>query len=254
MDKKSNAPGRIAAKDLPPVKSWALPRVQGAHVVRSPFAEKDRKSRRDQSRVEEIPDSKPLTVEAIEKIRLQAQEEGFKQGKTEGLEQGLQEGLRKGEEQGYQQGLQQAKGEMDALRDKLTSLMQSIESPLEQQQQELESALLRLVIDTAGCVVKQELKTRPEILQQAVNEALAALPHEEPQLCFSVSPDDLALLEEIKEREHASWSLRVDKSMTSGGLSIKGANSYLDYSVENRFSQVVEQLLERNQAANNETD
>jgi len=242
VEKKSKIPGIISAKDLPPIKSWTLPRVKGAHVVRSPFAEKDRTDADDVA-VEEVEDPKPLTVESMEKIRAQAQKDGFKQGHQEGLEQGLQEGRAKGERLGYQAGLAQAKGEMDRLRGALGGLISSLQEPMGRQQQELEQALLRLVVDTAKAVVGQELATRPELMQQAINSALAALPHGESQLCFTVNVEDLALMEEIREREHGGWSVRGDGSVARGGVMVKGASSFLDFSVEKRFSQVVDQLL-----------
>ncbi len=243
MDKKTKAPGRIAAKDLPSLKSWSLPRVKGSHVVRSPFKEKDQVVKTKETVIEELADAEPLTVEAIERIRKQAHEEAFSKGYKEGLEKGEQEGRAKGEKLGYDTGLKRGEAEINRLQQQLGSLIKRFEDPLTEQHQELEAALLRLVIDTAQATVKQELSTRPELLQQAVQEALATLPHGEVELCFTINPQDQDQLEQIREQEHADWKIRADAAVTAGGLMVKGAHSYLDYSVENRFTQVVSQLI-----------
>lgn len=245
-ENKAKHSGRIPAAQVPPLKSWNLPRVSGAHVVRSPFKERHAQQPAPEPvepAPETVPQEQQLSAEALEEIRQQARDEGYQQGYQEGLEQGQREGRVKGEELGFQSGLQRGEDQINAQHERLGALIKSLQRPLAKQQQELEAALLRLVIDTAATVVKQELASRRELLQQTVSDALAALPHGEPQLRISVHPDDLALLEEVREREHGEWSLRADPSMLAGGVVIQGANSYLDYSVEGRFSQVAQQLL-----------
>ncbi|MCW8883866.1 MAG: flagellar assembly protein FliH [Motiliproteus sp.] len=251
MKKKTKNPGRIAAKDLPPIKTWVLPRVQSAHVVRSPFKEKGSPGVAA-SPVEELVDPEPLTVEALERIRKEARQEGFQQGQKEGFEQGEQQGRAKGEKLGYDTGLKRGEGEIDRLSQQLSGLIQSLQDPFQKQQHELESALLQLVVDTSKAVIKHELRADPGLLAQVVEEALAALPHGEPELCFTVHPDDLSQMERIREREHADWSVRGDEQLTQGGVLVKGANSYLDYSVENRFTQVVSQLLDQKESDSTE--
>ncbi len=248
MEKKPRTPGRIAARDLPPVKAWALPKIRGGHVVRSPFKEKNKNEAAgavSSGVVEELDVPEPLTVEAVENIRRQAHEEGLAKGYQEGFGKGEQEGRTKGEQLGYEAGLKQGEAEINRLRQQLGALIRAVEQPLTEQQDQLEAALLRLVVDTAEAVVGQQLSTRPELLSRTVAEAVASLPHGEQELSFSVHPEDLAALEEIKAQEHASWTLRGDAAMQVGGIRIRGANSYVDYSVEQRFSQVAREVLNR---------
>lgn len=243
MAEKKPKPGtRIPASELTSVKNWHLPRVNSGHVVRSPFQEKSRDSKQveiDHSSLE----VEPLTVEAIERIRQQAHEEGYKAGFEQGLSTGLEEGRVKGEALGHTTGLSRAEAEINALKAKLQDMMNVLAAPLQQQQNELEQTLLRLVIDAAEAVTKAELSTRPELLQRAIDEVLQSLPHGEPGLTFTINPDDLELLESLRDKEQSDWNLRTDEAMSAGGLLVKGINSYVDYSVEGRFRQVVEQLL-----------
>ncbi|MEH6625192.1 MAG: FliH/SctL family protein [Motiliproteus sp.] len=241
--KKTKTPGRIAAKDLPPIKSWSLPKVKGSHVVRSPFKDKDQPDQVKETLIEELADAEPLTVEAIERIRQQARDEAYKKGYQEGHEKGEQEGRAKGDKLGYDTGLKRGEAEINRLQKQLGALIKAIESPLAEQYSEMEEALLRLVSDAALVTVKSELNCRPELLRQAIQDALAALPHGEVKLCFTVNPGDQAQLEQIREREHADWIIRADAEVSAGGFLVKGAHSYLDYSVENRFTQVITQVL-----------
>lgn len=251
--KKISSSSRIPASELAGVKDWHLPQVDSGHVVRSPFQEK----KRDKSVqvTTETLDVEPLTVEAIEKLREQAQEEGYREGHSKGLEQGLEEGRAKGEDLGYTTGLKRAEDEINALKAKLDSMMSAIAHPLEQQESELEQALLRLVVDVSKAVIKSELSTRPELMQNAVAEILKTLPHGDQNLAFTISSEDQQLVEALREKEHASWELKIDDSMQPGGLTVKGVNSYVDYSVEHRFEEVAEQLLNsQDEVSSNETD
>lgn len=240
MSNNKKIDGLISARDLPPLKAWAYPRVAGAHVVRSPFKEHQSKP----VQVDEMAVSAgPLTVAEIEKLRVEAKQKGFAQGLAEGKPAGHQQGLEAGKAAGYKAAYQKAEAEINALKARLNSMQAALEKPLALQEQGLEQAVMRLVVDTAEAVVKQELATRPEVLRRAVQESLNALPQQAQQLCFFVHADDEPVLQQLREQERASWEVAVDPALARGGLRVRGECSYLDYSVEKRFSQVVEQVL-----------
>lgn len=244
MTEKRKPGGRIPAAQLSGVKPWRLPRVQSGHVVRSPFQEKDPGKRTQGRSVEEVIEPQPLTVEELEKIRREARDDAFRQGLEEGRQQGRAEGLESGRREGHEAAYREAQGEIDVLKARLGGLLAEVEAPLGRQQGELEQALLRLVVDTAEAVVKRTLAGDAELLQRAVHEAVAALPQMDQPLCLILHPDDVPLVTEIRDRERHPWEIHGDASVTPGGLRIKGACSFLDYSVEHRFSAVVEQLLQ----------
>lgn len=234
--------GLISARDLPPLKAWAFPQVAGAHVVRSPF--KDQQDAAAAAPRADVPvSSGPLTVAEMDRLRAQAQQQGRTQGLAEGRRQGHQQGVETGKAQGYQAAYQKAEAEINDLKARLQSMLAALQSPLEQQSEGLEQALLRLVVDTAEAVTKQELATRPELLRQALRESLDALPQQAQQLCFFVHADDEAVLQELCQQERAAWEIVVDPQLSRGGIRVRGGCSFLDYTVEKRFSQVVEQVL-----------
>lgn len=242
MGNKKPSDGLISARDLPPLKAWAFPQVAGAHVVRSPF--NDQKVSAEAASPASVPvSSGPLTVAEVKQLREKASKEGRAQGLAEGRKLGQEEGLEAGHAEGYKTAYARAEAEINATKARLMQLLDAMQRPLEQQQEGLEQALLRLVIDTAEAVTKQELATRPELLRQAVKESLDALPQYAQQLCFFVHADDEALLQELRAQERASWEVAVDAALSQGGIRVRGECSYLDYSVERRFSQVVQQVL-----------
>ncbi|MEH6470182.1 MAG: flagellar assembly protein FliH [Halopseudomonas sp.] len=242
MGKNRKMDGRISARDLPPLKAWAFPEVGGAHVVRSPFKDKAESST-PVSRPDAPVSPGPLTVGEMEALREKARKEGLAQGLAEGLKQGRQKGLEAGRAEGYKAAHQKAEAEINDLKARLQSMLKAVQSPIEQQLEGLDQAVMRLVVDAAEAVTKRELATRPELLRQAVKESLDALPQQAQQLCFFVHPDDQALLQELCQQERATWEVAVDKDLSRGGLRVRGECSFLDYTVEKRFSQVIEQVL-----------
>ncbi|WP_421866722.1 flagellar assembly protein FliH [Motiliproteus sp.] len=252
MTNKKTSTGRIPAAELRALKSWDFPQVGGQHVVRSPFKEKQADS------AEPNPNrpisTAPLTVAEMETIREQARQDGMAEGLEKGRQRGYAEGLESGRSEGHQAAYQQAETEINALKARLASAINELQKPMEAQLEGLDQALMRLVVDTAEAVVRRELKTRPELLRQAIADSLDALPQQAQQLCFFVNPDDEALLLEVREQERASWEVAVDPALSPGGLRVRGECSYLDYSVEARFRQVVEQVLGSNDSGDGDAD
>lgn len=239
MTRKGPMGGRIPAGELPRVKRWALPRVEGGHVVVSPFQQKPQQAAA--SAKEEELDLSDLTVAALQKLRDDAQREGFEQGLAEGRAQGESLGRQAGHDAGYKAAYTQAQAEIDDLKARLSGMIKQLSEPLAQQQQELGRVALNLVGDIARAVVGRELQTRPELLEDAVRHALDVLPQQEA-LSFAVHPDDEVALQALREREGGNWEIRAEATLTRGGIRVRGLNSYLDYTVEGRFATVMSQL------------
>ena len=242
MAKKNPMAGRIPAAQLSSFKTWDFPKVGGQHVVRSAF--KEESEPRPEALQHQLISDGPLTVGEIERLREQARAEGHAEGLEQGLAQGHQQGLEAGKSEGYQAAYQQAEAEINDLKSRLLSLQQGLYQPLRDQSDAIEQAVLGLVVDTATAVTRRELATRSELLEQAVHEALEALPQQAQQLCFFVHPDDEALLQQLQQQERADWEIAADASLARGGVRVRGEASFLDFSVEERLRQVVTQLLE----------
>ena len=89
---------------------------------------------------------KPLTADDIEQIRQAAFEEGFGQGKEEGFskgyeegrEQGNADGIAHGQAEGKKLGLEQAAAEIEQKKLELATLLDQLQQPLLQVDQQVE--------------------------------------------------------------------------------------------------------------------
>ncbi|HDY85077.1 MAG TPA: flagellar assembly protein FliH, partial [Methylophaga sp.] len=105
-----------------------------------------------------------LTVEDIEALQQDAEEEGYKAGFELGREAGNKAGLAAGEQQ------------MNLQITYLKQILASLNTPLVALDEQVETDLIALVSTMTRQLVRRELKTQPEHVIGAVRAAMAVLP------------------------------------------------------------------------------
>jgi len=209
---------------------------------------------------EEVEDSpKPLTLDDIEEIRQSAYEDGFKEGKEagfvkgleEGTAQGLQEGINKGNEQGLQEGLAAGQQQIDKLTQNWESLIERLHHPLEKLDDNVEYQLVLLATNLAEQIARSEVQTNPQIILQALKQAVDALPVSEQTLKILLHPDDLLFVQaayspEICEKR--GWDLQGDPVLARGDCQIHTKTSSIDYAFSHRVEQVLTHFFKQNHA------
>lgn len=170
--------------------------------------------------VDELPG--PPTVAELEALERQARDEGYAAGRAEGLAD--------------------AKDERRAIVARLESLLQSAARPLASLDATTEQELARLAVVIARRVLAHELATAPELIVQAVQQAVRALPAATGELRVRVHPDDLALLREHAVVE-AHWQLLPDPALARGDCLLESERSRLDARVDTRLAAVVDAVL-----------
>lgn len=215
------------------------------------------------------------TAADLEKIQQEAYREGFRQGKAAGQRAGFEEGRQQGHQQGHEAGLKQGvkagteQGESTALANKkeeinqhlqqLDELLSALQLPLQSIQQQTEETLVNLVLAISRAVVFRELQVDSTQIARVVNEALAALPTQDEQATIFVNPQDAALLQRyaeqnsdlnpggVKQTTAIDEATRVvaDTEVMVGGCRVETRHTLLDFTVEKRFQQVVQQMLAR---------
>lgn len=245
-------------KDFVDVKLWDLPSVDDAQLIEegqtNAFKKPLGRWKFEAPEQEQEEDLKPLTAEDIEAIRKAAfdeglamgKEEGFTQGHEQGLESGKQEGLELGKEEGISQGKAQADEEAKVQLDALKNIIEQLQSPLAELQQELKNELLLLAVSLAKAVLKVELSQSNESLLQAINEGIAVLPMQENAYQLHLHIDDMNALqthmgEQAIESKH--WQLIACAEMQRGGCKIVSQNNAVDMSIARRCEQVFQQVL-----------
>lgn len=228
--------GRVTSADLDAasVHAWLPPLIDKAgHLVQAVTRE-ERRPTQPKSHEEQVHAG---FEEGMTKGRL----EGFAEGKKEGLAQGLQEGT----EKGMQQGLQRAQAQVDQKLAAVDELMTHLSHALNEQDYLLEQALLNVVVEVSRSVVGRELQIDSRHILQVVREALSALPPSRDNVRIFVNPADVAVLNEAKERGGESWRALPDEAVKKGGCRVETDQSLVDFTVERRFTAMVEQLLSK---------
>lgn len=196
----------------------------------------------------------PPTAEEIEAIRQNAYEEGFEEGKQEGNEKGFQEGFTKGEQEGHQQGTETGREEgIQAGAEEIAEqvavwqqLMANLHQPVDTVQQQLQKELIALSVGLARSVVKQEVKTNPDVIFQALTEGLKVLPIGEKSYQIRMHPEDIVLIQEhfsTEDIERHNWILLEAPELSRGGCDITTESNSVDVTIERRCREVLDKFL-----------
>ena len=228
--------GRVTSADLAAVSvhAWLPPSIDKAgHLVQAAPRE-ERRSVASRTPEEQVDAG---YEEGLTKGRI----EGLSEGKKEGLAQGLAEGI----EKGMQQGLHNAQKQVDEKLSAVDELMTHLSHALNEQDYLLEQALLNVVTEVSRTVVGRELQIDSKHILQVVRQALAALPPSRDNVRIFVNPADVSVLNEAKERGGESWRALPDETISKGGCRVETEQSLVDFTVERRFSAMIEQLLSK---------
>ncbi|NMH65558.1 flagellar assembly protein FliH [Shewanella salipaludis] len=198
----------------------------------------------------------PPTMAEIEAIRVQAEQEGFAEGKQEGhsagLEQGRLEGLEQGHaqglEQGQQQGFEAGMAEAKVMLARFDSLLTQFEQPLAVLDADIEAELMSLSMSLARAVIGHELKTHPEHILAALRQGIDALPIKEQSVSLRLHPDDAALVNDVYSQaqlERNKWQIDEDPSLQPGDCILDSRRSLVDMRLESRIDTVFEPLRQQ---------
>lgn len=171
--------------------------------------------------------------------------EGFEKGRVEGLEKGRQEGLEQGREEGRQQALQEARQKLQPELAALNRLATSLSHALNEQDYQLEQALMHLVQEIARQVIQRELHMDNSTLMPLIRQALKTLPPGGDNVRILVHPDDLPLLQQAIEEGGENWRALARDDVARGGCRIETNQSVLDFTTGHRFRRVIEQVMEK---------
>jgi len=200
---------------------------------------------------------KPLTLEDIESIRASAYEDGFSEGKEagfiKGLEEGKLKGLAEGHEQGLAQGLEQGLSEGQVKIEAQTlhwqQLVCRLHRPLEKLDNSVEFQLIKLATTLAEQIVRCEVTVNPQVVLQALKQAVEALPVNEQTIVISLNPDDLVFVQNAfsqDECEKRGWDLRAEPTLLRGDCQVQTKVSSIDYTFSTRIEQVLKHFLKEN--------
>ncbi len=246
-DKKSK---RIPADELTAYERWELPAMEmgGNDIVRT--------------RVSTVEMAvKPLTAADLENIRKEAYQEGLEQGKTEGFSAGHKEGFDKGHQEGLESGTQQGleegratgqqlkQAEVDENLKQLRSIMEQLLDPIRLHDDEIEEALLNLVLAISRSVIKREVSLDSQQITAVISDALALLPPTASNIKISINASDIDSVSTIVESISGGAQLISSDEILPGGCKVETLHSLIDFTIEKRFQKTVQQMLDRHSSS-----
>ena len=237
---------RIPPGELSAYERWELPNLGDNNTAPS--------NRQVPVKKEKI---KPLTAEDIEKIRQQAYDAGFEEGRVAGEDSGRKEGIEQGKLQGHKEGLAQGlkdgQSQIDQQVKHLKVLLAELSEPIAQQQDQVEQAILNVAIAISRAVIHRELQLDETSIKPAVYHILRDLPKADQGFVLTVNPVDKSTVQLLLHELESGIELQVDPSLTSGGCIMETANQLIDYTVEKRFQKTVQGMLSNAIQANGDS-
>lgn len=245
---ESKPVNRIPFEEISSSAAWDFPSWdEGAKVIPSVKKKSAEAEKSEHERVEDIEepeqqDIKPITAAQLQQISEEAEREGREHGYKQGYEQGFSEGEKKGLKLGEQKAYSEVKQRLDEEKERFAQLADALLDPVAMQDGELENLVLDMAVHLAKHLLGQELSADPSRLYHIVKHAAASLPAGAQNIRVYVHPDDVAPAQEASAKSGREWAFYPDAALGRGGCRIESSQSLIDFSVEQRLQQMLEEV------------
>ena len=170
------------------------------------------------------------TVEQIERIHQQAQQEGYAAGNEVGFKAGHELGRQAGHEQATAEAI------------KLQELLCGFQRELIHADQAVANDLLTLALCLAKQMVREALRVKPELMLAVVRECIQQEAAFNQPVQLFLHPDDAALVRQHLDHELNDCKVSIDTSLERGGCRIKMGNSHTDATLAARWQRIAQAL------------
>lgn len=169
-------------------------------------------------------------------VRQAALNEGYAQGFAKGHAQATAEGQQKLQEYIQQQGAE--------LGRTFGQLFANAQMQIAHSEQVMAQGILELACEIARQVVRQELRSNPNILEPVIREALGMLAVDCKIAVIRLHPHDQAVVSGLiaAEFDHLAVTLIPDATLTPGGCLVEAAGTVVDGTIEKRWQRAVANL------------
>lgn len=168
------------------------------------------------------------TAEEVESLHQEAWRQGHELGLEEGRKAGYEAGMRAAEER---------------LR-LLAALVDTLDGARLRQDEEIAREVLALALTVAQQVVRKAIQVKPDLLLEALRDALLTLPVLNGHQKIAVHPDHVELVRDwlVHEHGHLSWKVLADPKLDPGSFRFESSHSELDGSLRARWREITECL------------
>ncbi|MYL24635.1 flagellar assembly protein FliH [Halomonas alkaliantarctica] len=182
-----------------------------------------------------------------DKVRRQAEEEGYQAGFERGQKEGHEQGLQEGREQADKELEQQVKQTIAPLE----TLAKQFHEALARLDDTVAHDLVDLALATGKQLASDALKASPEHILDTVRQLLHTEPPLVGQQRLWLHPDDHDIVEQHlgDELRAANWKLQPDDQLARGGCRVTSAQGELDATFESRWQAIQSQTRQRHTPA-----
>ena len=151
------------------------------------------------------------------------------------------------EEEGYKDGLEKARQESQSTIQHLQQLIEFLEHPLQSMSEEVEQQLSQVAVTLAQQLVRRELRFEPGEIIGLIRDSVKLLPGNARNIKILLNPEDANLVRSAfsidSSDDEQSWKLVEDPMITRGGCEIKSDPSSINATLENRLSALAASVL-----------
>jgi len=191
-----------------------------------------------------------LSANALSTQSIHAQNE---RTTAEAYQAGYQDGFAAGQREGYQQGLAEAeqrfREQIERLHDythaRLHAIIEAIRNELRSFFTRAEEAVTQLAIEIAKKVIETEVKTNPEVVRNAVSQALNQL--KGANITVRINPADFSLLggdlSLVNLGEGVSVRFVPDETVEQGGIIAESEQGFVDLQPSTKLALLHSEVL-----------
>jgi flagellar assembly protein FliH len=165
-----------------------------------------------------------------------AREEAFAEGYAKGHETGAQE---------VREALTAtAQKQTEEMAGRMAQLLKTMTEELLDKEQDMARQLLVLACEIARQVVRQEIKTNPDLLRPLIGEALEMIVEDGLPATIRMNPDDLARMHDAlaKTLGENAPEFVGDPQIAQGGCVVQSPSTSADATIEKRWARAVGNL------------
>lgn len=105
--------------------------------------------------------------------------------------------------------------------------------------------MVAMVTSLAKELIRVEVQTNPQVILQTVREVIAELPMAGRTITLQLHPDDLAIVRDAYNEDDLAdrqWKLQAEPAMNRGDLHVQSGDSNVDFFMDDRIRQLLEQF------------
>lgn len=180
------------------------------------------------------PDNDAQLQAELNRLRQQAEQQGFAAGEARGLEQGYSSGYQQGFSEGEKAGLAQAATETAARQQaqvsQFTQLLHDFQAALDSLDTIIPARLVQLSLNAVRALLGRQIVIDTAVVLQKIEQLLQENLHFTPPITLWVSDADFPQVQQQLGTvlEEHRWTLRADENILPGGCRVTADEGELD--------------------------